>query len=191
MFRTLPKHHFGYELAKLKQLKNPDELFYALQRWPRNPDVVRSVLNAAEVLADSNRLLEAVEGFFDPSQQHTDLVRLIAAEALGRVVNLQPSFRLLKLTRTALTDDDEDVRHAACVSFAALFKLSPSELSVAAALTQLHQLMRRNYAGEYQAWAASLIPRNSIPKEDSGILFLKEEENMFVNPHWELASFTQ
>jgi hypothetical protein len=186
----LLKHHFGYEIAKLKHLKNADELFAALQRWPRNPDIVGSVLNASEVLANSNRLLDAVEGFFDPSQQHTDLIRLIAAAALSKAVNLLPSFRLLKLMRTALTDDDEDVRHAACISFVALFKLSPSELSVAAALTQLHQLMRRDYAGDYKSWVATLLPPSG-PKEDSSILFLKEEENMFVNFHWELASFTQ
>jgi hypothetical protein len=72
----------------------------------------------------------------------------------------------------------------------ALFKLSPSELSVAAALTQLHQLMRRDYAGDYKSWVATLLPPSG-PKEDSSILFLKEEENMFVNFHWELASFTQ
>ena len=165
-------------------------MFSALQQFPRNPDVVRSVLNASAVLADTGKLLEAVEGIFDPSQEHTDLVRLIAVEALGKATGLQPSFRLLKLMRTALTDDDEDVRHAACVSFAAF--LSAAELSSAAALTQLHQLMRQKYPSEYQQWMSTLA---SVPKEDNaisnGILFLKEEENMFVNPQWELASILQ
>lgn len=138
------------------------------------------------VQANPKILLDLVEDFFNPEQQHTDLIRLIAIEALAGAKGLEQNFRLLKLLRNALTDDDEDVRHAASLTFTSLLKISSSE-SIASALTTLHQEMRKNYKSEYQEWLVKLTSVTTLPKEDSGILFLKEEENMFVNPHWELS----
>lgn len=174
--------------ASLRSDVSPQAAQELIKRLPKNPAILRSCLPALPL----HDLVPLAQEYLRPEAAYSDVVRLAVVKSFP---SHWPNFSLpiFELLRSALNDDDEDVRIEAMAKVqASLLPSSTMALSLPATLEALHRLAYSSFPDEYLAWRSlTLIPSSteqaSRDPSLTVVLFTSEPLNLFMDLAWERA----